>query len=144
MEWSGFLFFSIATVAYVWNGNNTFRKKEWWLFLAKFIAVFFVTFLLTFSLKGLLSVWQFSSVATVKIGVLNFFTSCLFVLGGKLGVVGLCTIFSSISDFHKKYNPRYYPTLLSLSKETSSLFIVLIKCLVSFGSILAVYGIWLG
>ncbi|MCP1438327.1 magnesium-transporting ATPase (P-type) [Erwinia persicina] len=143
MEWLCFLFFSISTVAYIWSGNNTFSKKEWWMFFLKFIAVFFLTILVTLLLKGLLSVWHFSSVAIVKLWLLKFFTSCLFFLGGKLGVVGLCTIFSNIFGFHKKYNPRYYPSLLSISKKTSPALIVLTKCLVSFGSILALYGIWL-
>lgn len=143
MKLIGFIFFLMVTVSYVWSGKNTYNKKEWWGFFVKFIGVFIVMILSTFFLKYLHSIWDFAPVATIKLSILKFFTSCLFVLGAKLGVVGLCTIFSNLLIFHKKYNPRYYPTLSSISENTSPGLIVFTKCIVSLSSLLAFYGIWL-
>lgn len=143
MKWIGFIFFLMVTVSYVWSGKNTYKKKEWWGFVVKFIVVFIVMILSTFFLKYLHSIWDFAPVAIIKISILKFFTSCLFVLGAKSGVVGLCTIFSNLLMFHKKYNPRYYPAVSSISENTSTGLVVFTKCIVSLSSLLAFYGIWL-
>ncbi len=69
--------------------------------------------------------------------------SLLSVLGIKFMVVMLCTIFKSIMSFHEKYNQQHYDNLVSISNAFSSPLLILAKCVISCGSVLIFYGIWL-
>ncbi|EXU77411.1 hypothetical protein ABW286_22855 [Erwinia papayae] len=143
MRTTGFIFFIFITLWYLWAGKDFFNKKDWLLFFLKFIGVLILTVIFGFMLKFLMSVWSGLSLSTAKELTSKFGASLSVVLGMKFLVVMLCEIFSRIMGFHQKYNQENYNGLSSLANKFSSPLLILAKCVVSCGSMLIFYGIWL-
>ncbi|MDF7647069.1 hypothetical protein F3J38_13725 [Pantoea sp. Acro-805] len=143
MKYLAFFFFWVVTVYYVWNGKDFYNKKEWAGFVKKFIAVLVGIVLLAFVLKGVvLIIPGFSNDLAgdlmEEIGV-----SFIFILGMKYMIVMICTLFSGIMDFHKKYNADNYTRFSPAVSKLVPGMLIFAKCVVSLGSIVIYYGIWL-
>ncbi|MCG8711012.1 hypothetical protein JHU04_004350 [Brenneria sp. 4F2] len=145
MAWLGFIAFWVITVVYLWNGKDSFNKKEWLLFISKLVGIFIGTTVFSLVFKGILTVWPVISLPTAKYVTLILSTSFLAVWAMKFLVVMLCSMFSRMMDFHQQHNiAENYAKLSSLSNNFGPLLLILAKCLVSAGSILIFYGIWIG
>ncbi|WP_048697754.1 hypothetical protein [Erwinia piriflorinigrans] len=143
MKWIGFLLFLTASLFYIWNGKDDFNKKEWLFFALKPVLILVVTFAVVVILKFILSVWPFAPVSTVKAVLVSITGSFLCLWGTKFLVVMLCTLFGKIIGFHLGYNKGNYQSLSSLAGELGSTLLMLAKYVVSFGSALMLYGVWL-
>ncbi|MEE3664279.1 hypothetical protein V2I52_20525 [Brenneria sp. g21c3] len=145
MAWLGFITSWVITLLYIWNGKDSFNQRNWILFalIPIFILIGMVIFGL--ALKNILTVWPFISEHTAKTATIILPASLLSMWGMKFLVVMLCTAFSRMLDFHHKHNTfENYAKLSSLSNNFGPTLLILAKCLVSAGSILIFYGIWIG
>ncbi|WP_338560836.1 hypothetical protein [Erwinia sp. E_sp_B04_7] len=138
-----FLFFLAVAVYYVWNGKDFYKKKDWVGLGKKFIAVLIGVVILAFVLKGLVEIIPGFSNNTAgdlmeKIGM-----SFIMVLGMKFLIVMLCAIFSRIMDFHRIYNAKNYQKFSPLTIKVAPALLIVAKCIVSLGSVVIYYGIWL-
>ncbi|WP_417878439.1 hypothetical protein [Vibrio sp.] len=143
MKFIAFLFFWTVTVCYVWNGKDFYNKKEWSSFSKKFIGVLIGIVVLAFFLKGLVLVIpgfsnDLAGDLMEKIGA-----SSIFILGMKFIIIMICSLFSGIVDFHKKYNADNYARFSPTASKLVPGMLIFAKCVVSLGSILIYYGIWL-
>ncbi len=143
MNWIGFLFFLMLALCYLWNGKDTFNNKEWISFGLKFLAVILGVFIFGFIFKFFATVVPVISVTTAKYLTVTLFLSFTMILGTKFLVVMICAIFSRIIAFHRDHNKDHYQEIASISNRYGSSLILLAKCLISFGSVLIFYGIWL-
>lgn len=143
MEWIGFLLFLTASLRYIWNGKDSFSKREWFFFGLKAVLILAVTFGVVVILRFTLSVWPFAPVNTVKAMLVSVTGSFLCLWGTKFLVVMLCALFGNIMGFHQRYNKENYHELSSLAGKFGTPLILLVKFLVSFGSVVMFYGIWL-
>ncbi|MCL2897395.1 hypothetical protein [Brenneria tiliae] len=145
MKWFGFIIFWIMTLLYIWNGKDSFTKREWGIFFIKFITILAACILLVLLSIAILSVYPIISVHTAKTITTILPLSLLSMLGMKFLVVMLCTMFSRILGFHQQHNTaENHAKLSSLSNNFGPALLILAKCLVSAGSILIFYGIWIG
>ncbi|MFE8100756.1 hypothetical protein RBA71_04545 [Brenneria goodwinii] len=145
MNWLGFITFGIITLIYLWSGKDTFNKREWLFFVLKLFGIFVGTAIFSLVFKGILTVWPVVSLPTAKYATLILSTSFLAVWAMKFLVVMLCTMFSRIMGFHQQHNTvENYAKLSPLSNNFGPLLLILAKCLISAGSILIFYGIWIG
>ncbi|CCG88421.1 hypothetical protein [Erwinia piriflorinigrans] len=143
MKWLGFLFFLTVSLLYIWNRKDHFSKKSWLLFGLSFIGVIIGTIIFGFALKNIMLVWPVITVSTAKFLTMAVGASFTAVLAMKFLVVMLCTMFLGFMRFHKKYNSENYQAFSSLSNVFSPSLLILVKCVVSCGSVLIFYGIWL-
>lgn len=143
MKWIGFLLFLTASLFYIWNGKDIFNKKEWLFFGLKPVLILAVTFAVVVILKFILSVWLFAPVSAVKAVLVSITGSFLCLWGTKFLVVMLCTLFGKIMGFHQAYNKENYQSLSLLAGKFGSPLLILAKSVVSFGSVLMFYGVWL-
>ena len=145
MNWLGFIIFWIITLLYIWNGKDSFNKREWLFFGLKVVLIYVILFVIVIALRFILPIWPFVSVHTAKTVLIIAFGSLMSVLGMKFLVVMLCTMFSRIMGFHQQHNTtENYAKLSSLSNNFGPSLLILAKCLISAGSILIFYGIWIG
>ncbi|CAX54421.1 hypothetical protein [Erwinia pyrifoliae] len=138
-----FLMFLMGAVFYIWNGNDFFDRASWLKFGLKFLAIFTGIIIFGFFQKGLMAIFPSYSNELARYLMTRLGLSFLSVLGMKFLVVMLCTMFSGFMRFHKKYNSENYQALSSLSNGFSPSLLILAKCVVSCGSVLIFYGIWL-
>lgn len=143
MKWMFFLICIFVNFYYLWNGNDNFNRKSWLLFGLSFIGVIVGTFIFGFVLKNIMLLWPVITVSTAKFLTMAVGASFTTFLAMKFLVVMLCTMFSGFMKFHKKYNSENYQALSSLSNGFSPSLLILAKCVVSCGSVLIFYGIWL-
>lgn len=144
MSWLGFLIFLAISLWYMWNGKDSFSKKDWLLFAAKVIGVLIGTALFGRLMYNMITSWHFMPMSDAKKLTASLGGACIAVLGSKFLIVALCSIFSNIMGFHKEYNTQNYEKLSSFSKSVSPSLLLFVKCLVSAASALMLYGIWLG
>ncbi|MFB5173756.1 hypothetical protein AAIO65_14435 [Erwinia amylovora] len=140
---TGFIFSLVGALFYIWNGNDFFDRRCWLKFGLKFLAVFIGTIIFGFVQKGLMAIFPSYSNELARYLMARLGLSFLSVLAMKFLIVMLCTMFSGFMRFHKKYNSENYQALSSLSKGFSPSLLILAKCVVSCGSVLIFYGIWL-
>lgn len=143
MKIIAFVIFLIVTIMYVWNGRDNFDKKMWLKFGVKFVLLLFGVIILGFTLKLLVSL--FSGFTNEMAGrlMMQIALSFTFILGMKFLVVMACTMFSRMMSIHKTYNTENYGKLSSLSNRFAPGLLLLAKVIVSLGSALIFYGIWL-
>jgi len=144
MYWLGFFVFFALSLWYVWNGKDSFSKKDWFLFCIKIVAVLIGTALFGRLMYNMITSWHFMPMSEAKKLTVSLGGGCIAILGSKLLVVAMVSIFSNIMGFHKQYNSQNYEKLSSLTKKVSPSLLLLVKCLVSAISALMLYGIWLG
>ncbi|PZL93294.1 hypothetical protein CKF43_13600 [Pantoea graminicola] len=143
MKFIAFLFFWVVTVYYVWNGKDFYNKQEWAGFGKKFIGVLAGIVVLAFFLKGLVFVVpgfsnNLAGDLMEEIGI-----SFIFILAIKFMIIMICTLFSGIVGFHKKYNADNYARFSPVADKLVPGMLIFAKCIVSLGSIVIYYGIWL-
>lgn len=143
MNYIAFMVFIILTLIYLWNGKDFFNKKEWFFLMLKIVGVLIFTALLGRAMHDLIKLWNLDSMDSARHFTTALGLSLLSVLGMKFMVVMLCTIFKKIMKFHEKHNEENYNKLSSVSNAFSSPLLILAKCVVSGGSVLILYGIWL-
>ena len=143
MQWIGCVFFTLITLAYIWNGKDLFNKNQWFLAGLMFILVLVATVVIGFTLKWLAVSMSLFSVATAKQYSIIFSMSFLCVWGLKVTVVLLCTIFSGIIGGHKKYNAENYEAISSKTRVVAPGLLIVAKSVVSLGSVLMFSGLWL-
>ncbi|WP_336851832.1 hypothetical protein [Pseudescherichia vulneris] len=144
MNYLGFVVFLIAALVYIWNGKDSFNKKQWIAFFVKFLAVIVGSFVLVLLLTGLRKVFPSITKDTGRQILILFPLSFATILFSKFFVVMLCTIFDIIMRFHKHYNTaENYSKLSLLIRKYGPKMRILAKGLASFGCILIFYGIWL-
>jgi predicted transglutaminase-like protease len=143
MQWLGCVFFTLITLAYIWNGDDLFNKKQWFLAGVMFVLVLVATVVIGFTLKWLAQSMSLFSVATAKHYSIIFSMSFLCVWGLKVTVVLLCTIFSGIIGRHKKYNAENYGKISSMTHVVAPGLLIIAKIVVSLGSVLMFSGLWL-
>lgn len=143
MNYIFFIIFLILTLVYLWNGQDFFNKKEWIMLILKVVGVLIFTALLGRLMHDFIVSWKIMPMASARHFTTALGLSLLTVLGMKFMVVMLCAIFKRIMVFHKKYNYESYNQLSSVSRSFSFPLLILAKCVISCGSVLMFYGIWL-
>ncbi|WP_312546327.1 hypothetical protein [Pantoea eucalypti] len=143
IKFIAFLFFWIVTVYYVWNGKDFYNKKEWAGFGKKFVGVLVGIVVLAFALKGLVLAIpgfsnDFAGDLMEEIGI-----SFIFILGIKFMIIMICTLFIGVVGFQKKYNADNYARISPTASKLVPGMLIFAKCVVSLGSIVIYYGIWL-
>lgn len=108
-----------------------------------FVGVFITIIAIGFVLKGLAAIIPgFTRDAAGDLMEASG-ASLFFIWGMRFILVGLCNIFGTIMDFHKKYNADNYRKFSpAINKLAPGLF-VFSKVILSLGSIVIYYGIWL-
>lgn len=143
MKWLAFLIFLILTLKYIWDGKDFYNEKEWVRFRLRFVIFYAGVFLLALLTKVFLTIIPIANYASVKDFLLKFSISFLAILSAKLLVLLLCFIFSRIMNLHKIYNKGHYESLSRQANKFSKGLLILAKILVSLGSVIVFYGIWL-
>lgn len=136
-------FFWIITVYYVWNGKDFYNNKEWAGFGKKFISVLAGIVVLAFVLKGLVLIVPGFSNGLAGDLMEEIGLSFIFILGMKFMIIMICTLFSGIVGFHEKYNADNYARFSPVASKLVPGMLIFAKCVVSLGSVVIYYGIWL-
>lgn len=145
MKWIGFAIFAVTTLIYIWNGKDLFSSKEWRALCIKFIAVLTGAFILVFLLVGISKFTPLITKETARALAVIIPASFATLLISKIFIVMLSAIFDTIIRFHERYNTaNNYSRLSVLFNKYGPKFLVLAKCLASFGCVLMFYGIWFG
>ncbi|RTN17281.1 hypothetical protein EKN94_22695 [Enterobacter quasimori] len=143
MHWLFFILFLIWALALIWNGEDLFGKKQWFLAGLMFLLVLVATVVIGFTLKWLAQSVSLFSVATAKHYSILFSMSFLCVWGLKVTVVLLCTIFSGIVRGHERYNEDNYREISSVTRIVAPGLLIVAKSVVSLSSVLMFSGLWL-
>ncbi|HDR2621991.1 TPA: hypothetical protein QCI71_002885 [Enterobacter chuandaensis] len=143
MKWIGCVFFIFVTLAYIWNGKDSFSKKQWFLAGLMFVLVLVGTVVIGFTLKWIAQSMSLFSVAKAKQYSIILSMSFLCVWGLKVTVVLLCTILSRITGWHKRYNIENYEKISAVTRVVAPGLLIVAKSAVSLGSILMFSGLWL-
>lgn len=143
MHWLFFILFLIWALALIWNGEDLFGKKQWFLAGLMFLLVLMATVVIGFTLKWLAQSMSLFSVATAKHYSILFSMSFLCVWGLKVTVVLLCTIFSGIVHGHERYNEDNYREISSVTRIVAPGLLIVTKSVVSLSSVLMFSGLWL-
>ncbi|THD35003.1 hypothetical protein ERD80_15260 [Pantoea sp. R102] len=143
MKILAFFFFRIVTVYYVWNGKDFYNNKEWAGFGKMFISVLAGIVVLAFVLKGLVLIVPGFSNGLAGDLMEEIGVSFIFVLGMKFMIIMICALFSGIVAFQEKYNADNYARVSPATSKLVPGMLIFAKCVVSLGSIVIYYGIWL-
>ncbi|MGC0811788.1 hypothetical protein WKH24_23205 [Pantoea agglomerans] len=143
MKILAFLFFLFVTVYFIWSSKISYGKKTLAGIGKAFVGVFITIIAIGFVLKGLAAIIPgFTRDAAGDLMEASG-ASLFFIWGMRFILVGLCNIFGTIMDFHKKYNADNYRKFSpAINKLAPGLF-VFSKVILSLGSIVIYYGIWL-
>lgn len=115
------------------------------MLVLKFFLAILAMIVFGFLLKALVSAGFGMSVRTGRVLTAQVGLSLIFIVGAKLMVVGLCTLFSGLMGFHKKFNTEEnYQKLASISALSGAPLLIAAKIMVSLGVIIIYYGIWFG
>jgi hypothetical protein len=143
MNWLGFLAFVLFALFSIWNGKDRYSKKEWLICGGRLLLVLIATVLISFFFKWLALSLNIMPVSEAKHFSLIIGMSLLCVWAVKLLVVLIFTLFSNILGFHEKYNSENYQKLHILKGNVGLTLSLVAKVLVSFGSFMMFYGLWL-
>ena len=143
MKWIGCIFFTLITLAYIWNGKDFFNKNQWLLAGLMFVLVLVATVGIGFTLKWFAQSMSLFSIATAKQYSIIFSMSFLCVWGLKVTVVLLCTIFHGVIGAHKKYNAENYEKISSITRVVGPGLLIVAKSVVSLAGVLMFSGLWL-
>lgn len=143
MHWFFFTIFLIMTLVFIWDGKDSFSKKQWFTTGLLLVAVLIATVVISVIFKWLSQSFSMFSIVTAKQYSVIFSMSLLCMWGLKVVVVLLCTIFSGIMDVHRIHNPANYERLSSISGKVAPGLLIVVKGSVSVGSFLIFSGLWL-
>ena len=138
-----FLLFLAATVYYVWSGKFFNGKKSLAGTGKSFIGVFIGIVIIGFILKALVAIIPGFTRNAAGDLMEALGASLVVVWGMRFLIVAISNIFSGIMEFHKKYNAANYSRFSPALGKLAPVMLFLIKCIVSLGSVVIFYGIWL-
>lgn len=143
MEIVAFLFFLLLTVYFIWSSKISYGKETLAVIGKAFVGVFIAIIAIGFVLKGLAAIIPGFTRDAAGDLMEALGASLFFIWGMRFILVGLCNIFITIMGFHKKYNSENYRKFSpAINKLAPGLFIFS-KVILSLGSIVIYYGIWL-
>ncbi|MEN4647061.1 hypothetical protein ABEG74_22755 [Pantoea agglomerans] len=143
VEIIAFLLFLLVTEFFIWSSKISYGRKTLAGLGKAFVGVFIAIIAIGFVLKGLAAIMPgFTGDAAGDL-MEALGASLFFIWGMRFILVGLCNMFGNIMDFHKKYNADNYRRFSpAINKLAPGLF-VFSKVILSLGSIVIYYGIWL-
>lgn len=145
MKWSGFIFFIIIALIYIWNGKDVFSRKEWVSFFKKFLAVLIGAFILVVILVGLSKYLHLIDRESARALSVLIPASVMTMLISKLFVISLFALFRFIMRFHHRYNTsENYSKLSLIGSSYGARLSLFVKVIASFGCVIMFYGIWFG
>ncbi|WP_332837835.1 hypothetical protein [Pantoea agglomerans] len=143
MEIIAFLLFLLVTEFFIWSSKISYGRKTLAGLGKAFVGVFIAIIAIGFVLKGLAAIMPGFTRDAAGDLMEALGSSLFFIWGMRFILVGLCNIFGNIMDFHKKYNADNYRRFSpAINKLAPGLF-VFSKVILSLGSIVIYYGIWL-
>ena len=143
VEIIAFLLFLLVTEFFIWSSKISYGRKTLAGLGKAFVGVFIAIIAIGFVLKGLAAIMPGFTRDAAGDLMEALGASLFFIWGMRFILVGLCNIFGNIMDFHKKYNADNYRRFSpAINKLAPGLFVFL-KVILSLGSILIYYGIWL-
>lgn len=143
MKYTGFTFFVLISIGYIWNGKDVFLRKDWVKFGLHFIGVAIAITIVGFIIKGSLAVFPEFSRSTARFILVGFSLSSIMVLGLKYLVVMMCAIFARIMKSHQANNQKNYNDLSDFTSGISLPMLNFVKLLLSAVGVMIFYGIWL-
>jgi hypothetical protein len=143
LEIIAFLLFLLVTEFFIWSSKISYGRKTLAGLGKAFVGVFIAIIAIGFVLKGLAAIMPGFTRDAAGDLMEALGASLFFIWGMRFILVGLCNIFGNIMDFHKKYNADNYRRFSpAINKLAPGLFVFL-KVILSLGSIVIYYGIWL-
>ncbi|MVT79633.1 hypothetical protein EYY61_04000 [Pantoea agglomerans] len=143
VEIIAFLLFLLVTEFFIWSSKISYGRKTLAGLGKAFVGVFIAIIAIGFVLKGLAAIMPGFTRDAAGDLMEALGSSLFFIWGMRFILVGLCNIFGNIMDFHKKYNADNYRRFSpAINKLAPGLF-VFSKVILSLGSIVIYYGIWL-
>lgn len=143
MEIVAFLFFWLVTVYFIWSSKISYGKRTLVRIGKAFIGVFIAIIALGFVLKALVAIIPGFTRDAAGDLMEELGVSLLFVWGMRYILVALCNMFGTIMDFHKKYNADNYRKFSPITSKLAPWLFIFLKIILTFGSIVIYYGIWL-
>ncbi len=143
MKVGAFLFFLIATVYFIWSSEISYGKKALAGIGKAFIGIFIAIIAIGFVLKGLAAIIPGFTRDSAGDLMEELGVSLIFVWGMRFILVALCNMFGTIMDFHKKYNADNYRKFSPTTSKLAPGLFIFAKVILSLGSIVIYYGIWL-
>lgn len=143
VEIIAFLLFLLVTEFFIWSSKISYGRKTLAGLGKAFVGVFIAIIAIGFVLKGLAAIMPGFTRDAAGDLMEALGASLFFIWGMRFILVGLCNMFGNIMDFHKKYNADNYRMFSpAINKLAPGLF-VFSKVILSLGSIVIYYGIWL-
>ncbi|MFY1039458.1 hypothetical protein ACOMYX_12370 [Pantoea agglomerans] len=143
VEIIAFLLFLLVTEFFIWSSKISYGRKTLVGLGKAFVGVFIAIIAIGFVLKGLAAIMPGFTRDAAGDLMEALGASLFFIWGMRFILVGLCNMFGNIMDFHKKYNADNYRRFSpAINKLAPGLF-VFSKVILSLGSIVIYYGIWL-
>lgn len=143
VEIIAFLLFLLVTEFFIWSSKISYGRKTLAGLGKAFVGVFIAIIAIGFVLKGLAAIMPGFTRDAAGDLMEALGASLFFIWGMRFILVGLCNMFGNIMDFHKKYNADNYRRFSpAINKLAPGLF-VFSKIILSLGSIVIYYGIWL-
>ena len=143
VEIIAFLLFLLVTEFFIWSSKISYGRKTLAGISKAFVGVFIAIIAIGFVLKGLAAIMPGFTRDAAGDLMEALGASLFFIWGMRFILVGLCNMFGNIMDFHKKYNADNYRRFSpAINKLAPGLFVFL-KVILSLGSIVIYYGIWL-
>ncbi|MGC0904821.1 hypothetical protein WKH25_10665 [Pantoea agglomerans] len=143
VEIIAFLLFLLVTEFFIWSSKISYGRKTLAGLGKAFVGVFIAIIAIGFVLKGLAAIMPGFTRDAAGDLMEALGASLFFIWGMRFILVGLCNVFVNIMDFHKKYNADNYRRFSpAINKLAPGLFVFL-KVILSLGSIVIYYGIWL-
>lgn len=143
VEIIAFLLFLLVTEFFIWSSKISYGRKTLAGLGKAFVGVFIAIIAIGFVLKGLAAIMPGFTRDAAGDLMEALGASLFFIWGMRFILVGLCNMFGNIMDFHKKYNADNYRRFSpAINKLAPGLFVFL-KVILSLGSIVIYYGIWL-
>lgn len=143
VEIIAFLLFLLVTEFFIWSSKISYGRKTLAGIGKAFVGVFIAIIAIGFVLKGLAAIMPGFTRDAAGDLMEALGASLFFIWGMRFILVGLCNMFGNIMDFHMKYNADNYRRFSpAINKLAPGLF-VFSKVILSLGSIVIYYGIWL-
>nr|WP_314983654.1 hypothetical protein [uncultured Pantoea sp.] len=143
MEIVAFLFFLSVAVYFIWSSQISYGKKTLAGIGKAFIGIFIAFVVIGFVLKGLSAIIPGFTRNDARHLMQGLGASLVFIWGMRFILVALCNIFGNIMDFHKKYNKDNYNRFSPVTNKLAPGLFIFSKVVLSLGSIVICYGIWL-
>jgi hypothetical protein len=143
LEIIAFLLFLLVTEFFIWSSKISYGRKTLAGLGKAFVGVFIAIIAIGFVLKGLAAIMPGFTRDAAGDLMEALGASLFFIWGMRFILVGLCNIFGNIMDFHKKYNADNYRRFSPAINKLAPGLLVFSKVILSLGSIVIYYGIWL-